>query len=80
MVLRPEVLGERSGREPAYPGRERRKRNGADDGIVQLLHKLSIRGVQGSEKLLRVVKNPVTEHFPTNTIKLSESSLSLWQF
>ena len=25
-------------------------------GVVQLLHKLSIRGVQGSEKLLRVIK------------------------
>lgn len=25
-------------------------------GLVQLLHKLSIRGVQGSEKLLRVIK------------------------
>lgn len=26
------------------------------NGVVQLLHKLSIRGVQGSEKLLRVIK------------------------
>jgi hypothetical protein len=26
------------------------------EGVVQLLHKLSIRGVQGSEKLLRVIK------------------------
>lgn len=58
--------------------------------IVQLLHKLSIRGVNGSEKLLRVIKvcpailsivdeaniqNPITDHFPTNTIKLSMSSL-----
>ena len=55
--------------------------------FVQLLQKLSIRGVQGSEKLLRVIKvghtspigselikpqNPVTDHFPTNTIKLSK--------
>ena len=33
------------------------------NGIVQLLHKLSIRGVQGSEKLLRVIKvDLVIEH------------------
>lgn len=57
---------------------------------VQLLHKLSIRGVNGSEKLLRVIRvrrttvadslrdadlyhqqNPVTEHFPVNTVKIS---------
>ncbi|KAK1921693.1 Alpha/beta knot methyltransferase [Papiliotrema laurentii] len=42
--------------------------------MVQLLHKLSIRGVQGSEKLLRVIKNPITDHFPTNTIKLTLSA------
>ncbi|ORY21327.1 Alpha/beta knot methyltransferase [Naematelia encephala] len=42
--------------------------------MVQLLHKLSIRGVNGSEKLLRVIKNPVTDHFPTNTIKLTLSA------
>ena len=41
---------------------------------MQLLHNLSIRGVRGSEKLLRVIRNPVTDHFPTNTIKLSESA------
>ncbi|KAK4684736.1 rRNA small subunit pseudouridine methyltransferase Nep1, partial [Tremellales sp. Uapishka_1] len=41
--------------------------------MVQLLHKLSIRGVNGSEKLLRVIKNPITDHFPTNTIKLTLS-------
>lgn len=42
--------------------------------MVQLLHKLSIRGVNGSEKLLRVIKNPITDHFPTNTIKLTLSA------
>lgn len=64
---------------------------------MQLLHKLSIRGVNGPEKLLKVIKvrisdppcmrvrarftdlanayvqNPVTEHLPANTIKLSTS-------
>jgi hypothetical protein len=69
---------------------------------VQLLHRLSIRGMNGNEKLLKVIKvclrsfpfpleypaesllvfrrsllslhqNPVTDHFPTNTIKLTLS-------
>ncbi|KAG2014019.1 nucleolar essential protein 1 [Coprinopsis cinerea AmutBmut pab1-1] len=35
---------------------------------VQLLHKLSIRGVNGPEKLLKVIKNPVVDHLPPNTI------------
>ncbi|KAI3611007.1 nucleolar essential protein 1 [Moniliophthora roreri] len=41
--------------------------------MVQLLHKLSIRGVNGSEKLLKVVKNPVVDHFPPNTYKITLS-------
>lgn len=41
--------------------------------MVQLLHKLSIRGVNGPEKLLKVIKNPVTDHLPPNTIKLALS-------
>ncbi|XP_006460391.1 hypothetical protein AGABI2DRAFT_67862 [Agaricus bisporus var. bisporus H97] len=41
--------------------------------MVQLLHKLSIRGVNGPEKLLKVVKNPVTDHLPPNTLKLTLS-------
>ncbi|KAN0062357.1 18S rRNA pseudouridine methyltransferase [Thecaphora frezii] len=41
--------------------------------MVQLLHKLSIRSVQGSEKLLRVIRNPVVDHFPPNTHKLTLS-------
>ena len=64
--------------------------------LVQLLHKLFIRGVNGPEKLLRVikvskwslprahlvcnrtqklnpVKNPVTDHFPMNTYKITLS-------
>lgn len=32
--------------------------------MVQLLHKMSIRASVGSEKLLRVIKNPVTNYFP----------------
>ncbi|THH04925.1 hypothetical protein EW145_g5170 [Phellinidium pouzarii] len=38
--------------------------------MVQLLHKLFIRGVNGPEKLL---KNPVTDHFPVNTYKMTLS-------
>ncbi|PSR72873.1 hypothetical protein PHLCEN_2v11240 [Hermanssonia centrifuga] len=41
--------------------------------MVQLLHKLSIRGVNGPEKLLKVIKNPITDHLPANTIKLTLS-------
>ncbi|KAJ7062918.1 nucleolar essential protein 1 [Mycena amicta] len=41
--------------------------------MVQLLHKLSIRGVNGPEKLLKVVRNPVIDHLPPNTIKLTLS-------
>ncbi|QRV87470.1 ribosomal RNA small subunit methyltransferase mra1 [Ceratobasidium sp. AG-Ba] len=41
--------------------------------MVQLLHRLSIRGVNGSEKLLKVIKNPVTDHFPSNTHKITLS-------
>lgn len=41
--------------------------------MVQLLHTLSIRGVNGTEKLLKVIKNPVTDHFPPNTHKITLS-------
>ncbi|EJU05992.1 Nep1-domain-containing protein [Dacryopinax primogenitus] len=41
--------------------------------MVQLLHKLSIRGVNGNEKLLKVIKNPITDHLPVNTYKISLS-------
>ena len=44
--------------------------------LVQLLHKLSIRGVNGPEKLLKVVKNPIIDHLPPNTIKLSPSQFT----
>ncbi|KAK9717506.1 18S rRNA pseudouridine methyltransferase [Basidiobolus ranarum] len=38
--------------------------------MVQLLHKLSIRSVNGSEKLLKVIKNPITDHLPANSKKI----------
>ncbi|KAH9165215.1 Nep1-domain-containing protein [Lactarius sanguifluus] len=41
--------------------------------MVQLLHKLSIRGVNCPEKLLKGMKNPITDHLPVNTYKLTLS-------
>lgn len=41
--------------------------------MVQLLHKLSIRSMNGSEKLLKVIKNPVTDHLPVDCHKLTFS-------
>jgi len=38
--------------------------------MVQLLHKLSIRATNSSERLLKVIKNPVTDHFPTGVKKI----------
>ncbi|KAH8928898.1 Nep1-domain-containing protein [Atractiella rhizophila] len=39
--------------------------------MVQLLHKLSIRSVNGSEKLLKVIKNPITDHLPPDAYKIT---------
>nr|WCZ58793.1 ribosomal RNA small subunit methyltransferase NEP1 [Seculamonas ecuadoriensis] len=41
--------------------------------MVQLLHKLKIRATNGSETLLRVVKNPITIHLPTKGHKFGAS-------
>ncbi|SCV03043.1 LANO_0G01794g1_1 [Lachancea nothofagi CBS 11611] len=41
--------------------------------MVQLLHKLSIRSVNSEEKLLRVIKNPITDHLPTKCRKVTLS-------
>jgi rRNA small subunit pseudouridine methyltransferase Nep1 len=38
--------------------------------MVQLLHKLSIRSTQGGERLLKVIKNPVTDHLPSGCRKI----------
>lgn len=39
--------------------------------VVQLLHKLSIRGVNAtSEKLLKVIKNPAVDHLPIDCVKI----------
>lgn len=41
--------------------------------MVQLLHKLSIRSVNSEEKLLKVIKNPITQHLPTKCRKVTLS-------
>ena len=41
--------------------------------MVQLLHKLSIRSVNSQEKLLKVIKNPITDHLPPNCRKVTLS-------
>ncbi|KAK3738434.1 hypothetical protein QZH41_017068 [Actinostola sp. cb2023] len=38
--------------------------------MVQLLHKLSIHAADGPQKLLKVIKNPVTDHLPTGCRKM----------
>ena len=41
--------------------------------MVQLLHKMRIRSSDGRQQLLRVVKNPVTQHLPVNSVRLTMS-------
>ncbi|XP_027054588.1 ribosomal RNA small subunit methyltransferase NEP1-like [Pocillopora verrucosa] len=41
--------------------------------MVQLLHKLSIHASDGPQKLLKVIKNPVTDHLPTGCRKVGTS-------
>lgn len=41
--------------------------------MVQLLHKLSIRSTNSQEKLLKVIKNPITDHLPLNCRKVTLS-------
>ena len=41
--------------------------------MVQLLHKLSIRSINSPEKLLKVIKNPITDHLPPNCRKITLS-------
>lgn len=40
---------------------------------VQLLHKLSIHAADGPQKLLKVVKNPITDHLPVGCRKICSS-------
>lgn len=42
--------------------------------MVQLLHKLSVKSAGSSEKLLNVIRNPVTDHLPIRHVRLGMSS------
>jgi rRNA small subunit pseudouridine methyltransferase Nep1 len=44
--------------------------------IVQLLHKLSIKATEGGEKLMTVIKNPITDHIPAKCHKIGTSHSS----
>lgn len=41
--------------------------------MVQLLHRLSIRSTNSQERLLKVIKNPITDHLPPNCRKVTLS-------
>ncbi|XP_053680826.1 ribosomal RNA small subunit methyltransferase NEP1 [Anopheles nili] len=41
--------------------------------MVQLLHKFSIRAAESQKKLMRIVKNPITNHLPVGCRKLAMS-------
>ncbi|MCJ1441190.1 MAG: 18S rRNA pseudouridine methyltransferase [Stictis urceolatum] len=41
--------------------------------MVQLLHRLSIRSTTSQEKLLKVIKNPITDYLPPNCRKVTLS-------
>jgi len=44
--------------------------NTMDCLIVQLLHKFSIRASDGPMKLLKVIKNPISDHLPVGCRKI----------
>lgn len=44
---------------------------------VQLLQKLHITASNNGEKLLRLVKNPVTQYLPTNSRKIGKAQSSM---
>ncbi|KAK8795623.1 hypothetical protein WA158_000280 [Blastocystis sp. Blastoise] len=41
--------------------------------MVQLLHKLKIRSAEGSQTLMKVIKNPVTSHLPIGARRIGTS-------
>ncbi|KAL5466726.1 hypothetical protein EMCRGX_G030874 [Ephydatia muelleri] len=41
--------------------------------MVQLLHKLSIHAADGPMKLLKIIKNPISDHLPTGSRKIGTS-------
>ena len=45
--------------------------------MVQLLHKYSITASESSVKLMKVIKNPLSDHLPAGNIKLLKE-FSIW--
>ncbi len=43
--------------------------------FAQLLQKLKIRAVNSSKTLLKVIKNPISDHIPINTLKIGTSTM-----
>ena len=43
--------------------------------MVQLLHKFSIKASDSSAKLLKVIKNPITDHLPVGCKKILVRSI-----
>lgn len=41
--------------------------------LVQLLHKFSVRAAETSAKLMKVIKNPITDHLPAGCRKVATS-------
>lgn len=41
--------------------------------LVQLLHKFNVRASDGHMKLLKIIKNPITDHLPTGCRKIAMS-------
>ncbi|KAL0985122.1 hypothetical protein UPYG_G00153150 [Umbra pygmaea] len=41
--------------------------------MVQLLHKLSVRAADGPDRLLKLIKNPVSNHLPVGCVRIGTS-------
>lgn len=42
--------------------------------FAQALHKLRVRAVESSETLIKVIKNPITNHLPSEALKIGTST------
>jgi rRNA small subunit pseudouridine methyltransferase Nep1 len=42
--------------------------------MAQVLEKLKVRAVNSSKTLIKVVKNPVTDHFPPDSLKVNKAN------
>ena len=74
--LEREREGERERKKEILTSSKAREREICYVMSVQLLQKLSIRATNGPEKLLRVVKQPVTKHLPVGGRRIGMTILS----